>query len=251
MIAALDELMGTAPVKGAKVECPSPGIYKDIPAEVYFSWDAESSTFIKAFASNPYKAKFQPFKGTKYSEMGHSCHSLSLEGKTPELYLDIAQDVDKSLRSHPVAKQILNRGCNELSLVWIDPGTGLKCKARLDDYYEGVPSDLKTSNDITWFHRDIYKMNYHLQAGHYSNGLIANGLPVDYFCFLAAQTSKPFPVRTGFINPEKLQYARLEVERLLVLIKECKERNHWPNFKIPQHIMSLDQLTPSDLLEEW
>ena len=251
MIADLDELMGTAPVKGAKVECPSPGIYKDIPADTYFSWDAVSSTFIKAFADNPYKAKYSPFKGSRYTEIGHECHSFSLEGVPPEKYPEEAQGVNKSLRSHPIASQMLNRGCNEMSLVWVDQESGLTCKARLDDYFEAIPSDLKTCSDVTWFHRDLYKKNYHLQAGHYTSGCRANALPVDYFCFLAAQTKDTFPVRVGFIKPERLELAILEVGRLLVLIKECQERNQWPNFKIPEHVMSLDQLLPSDLLEEW
>jgi len=169
---------------------------------------------------------------------------------TPEQW-EAVQGIDKSLREHPATKQMIGRGFNELSLVWIDEATGMTCKARLDDYFNGIPSDLKTTNDVTWFHRDIYKRGYELQAAWYSNGCIANDLEVNYFCFLAAQTTETFPVRVGYIQPDKLIAAQAEVGRLLGLIKECRERDVWPNYKIPGHIYSLDQLTAGDLLEEW
>ena len=164
---------------------------------------------------------------------------------------NIVQGVDASLRKHGLSSQILNRGANELSLIWTDEATGLKCKARLDDYFEGVPSDLKTSNDVEWFHRDIYKRNYHLQAAWYTMGCEANRLPVNYFCFIAAQTTDTFPIRVGYINPDKLIEAKQEVSRLVGLIKESRERDYYPNYAPPVHIYSWDQMTAADLLEEW
>lgn len=230
---------------------PPPGVYKDIPINDYHAWKAEHSTFIKAYAANPLKAKTMPFKGSKYSDMGHEIHGYSLEGIEPINYPEVAYGADKSLRKHDMSKIMLNRGCNELSLVWVDEDSGLTCKARLDDYYDGVPSDLKSCSQIEWFHRDLYKMKYNLQFGHYTNGTLANDLPVRYFCCVAVQTSDPFPVRTGYLQPDKLEEARVEVRRILGLIKESRERDYWPNFPPPKQIHSWDQMTPADLLEEW
>lgn len=164
---------------------------------------------------------------------------------------DIIQGADKSLRSHDLSKIMLNRGVNEISIIWKDEASQLMCKARLDDYFDGIPADLKTSNDISWFHRDIYNRGYHLQAAHYVNGCIARNLPVRYFCFTAVQTTETYPVRVGYIQPDKLEAAKTEVSRLLGLIKESQERDYWPNFAAPPQIHSWDQLTPADLLEEF
>ena len=159
--------------------------------------------------------------------------------------------MDKSLREHPTSSQMLNRGVKEMSLVFVHPESGLTVKARLDDYFEGVGSDLKTSNDIEWFHRDIYNRKYSLQAALYSMACEANGLPVNYFCFYAAQTTETYPVRCGYIAPDKLEAAKCEVTRLLCLIKECLEQNYWPNFKLPTECYSIDQLNAAANLEEW
>src|SRR6185369_1261359 len=123
-------------------------------------------------------------------------------------------------REHPTTSIMLNRGFNELTIIWQDPATGTKCMCKLDDYYDGIPSDLKSSNDISYFHRNLYKMNYHIGAGHYVNGCLAVGLPARYFCFLAAQTTATYPVRVGYLNPERLVQAQAECSRLLGLIKE-------------------------------
>jgi len=283
---------------------PSAGIYKNIPASVYFSWPAINSSFIKAYSVNPYAAKFCPFRGSAFTDLGGGSHAYSLEGaeafdkeyfvmpdipcpegnnpkgwKNTNDYRELVAEydsqvngrvvlnqeqweaikgIDASLRAHPMAKRMLNRGCNELSIVWVDPGTGMTCKARLDDYYDGVPSDLKTASDILWFQSDIYKRKYHLQGAHYTSGLLANDLPVDYFVFIAAQTTETYPIRTGYIQPGKLADAQLEVDRLLGLIKQSFERDFWPNLRPPTLLSdgihpfeSWDQLTAENTLEEW
>jgi hypothetical protein len=274
----LDDLLGSTPVLATAPEvtetlpdtsdigallgikkpvvCPPPGVYHDVDINEYHAWPAEHSTFIKAYAANPLKAVTIPFKGSKYSDMGHAIHEYTLEGIEPKEYADVAYGADKSLRDHPTSRIILNRGFNELSLVWIDEGTGLICKARLDDYFRdanntGIPSDLKSCSNIEWFHRDLYKMKYHIQFGHYTNGALANDLPVNYFSCIAVQTSGTFPVRVGYLNPEKLADAQTESCRLLGLIKESRERGYWPNFAPPPLIHSWDQMTAADLLEEF
>ena len=283
-----------------RISAPDPGVYQNIPASIYHSWEAVSSTFIKGFALNPFAAKNVPFKDTPSTILGSACHVFTLEGrdafnkeyfvledipcpegqnpkgwKNTNLYKEKKQiqeleadgrtvltseqgekvrGVDRSLREHPTTSKMLNRGFNELSLVWIDESTGMKCKARLDDYFNGIPSDLKTCNDVEWFHRDIYRMRYNLQGGHYFTGAEVCGLNPPYFCFLAAQTDETYPVRCGYIDPDKMTVAVAEVHRLLGLIRECQERDFWPNYRLPAEVHTLDQwekISASALLEEW
>jgi exodeoxyribonuclease VIII len=160
--------------------------------------------------------------------------------------------IDKSLKSHPLASMLLKRGNPELTLIWDDPGTGLRCKARIDLNPERrALIDYKTCADVAKFDRQMVTLNYDIQAGHYSIGAVENNIDHDTFIFVAAETSEPHPVRCGYIHPDWLQWARDEVRRLLCLVAECKVRGAYPNYEIPLHIVSLDQIRPADLLEEW
>jgi len=170
---------------------------------------------------------------------------------TREQYTDIL-GIHASLQSHPLASTLLRQGCQELTLIWDDPETGLRCKARIDhNPGRNVLVDYKTCADSDRFPNQIINLNYDIQGAHYSMGAEANGIESDTFIFVAAETSEPYPVRCGFIHPEWMEWAKGETRRLLALVKECKERGLYPNYEIPGHICSLDQITPSDLLEEW
>lgn len=167
--------------------------------------------------------------------------------------------MDKSLRDHPVTKRIMNRGANELTVISIDPETGLYCKARIDDYPgDGIANDYKTTNSLASFIGIYKRLRYSIQAGHYVNVLEANGESIKAFVFCVAEFNEPYGVRTGRIGmPEdenqidRLQASRDEARRLLVLYKQCREMNFWPNFEIPRHIFDINQIQAHDLLEDW
>lgn len=62
------------------MKVPGPGIYRDVPAAEYHSWDAVSSTFLKAFRHNPASA-LVPFEPTEDMLVGSAIHSWVLEGE--------------------------------------------------------------------------------------------------------------------------------------------------------------------------
>lgn len=168
--------------------------------------------------------------------------------------------MDKSLRAHPVTRTIMNRGANELSIFWTDKETGLRCKARIDDYPgNGIANDYKTTNSLASFLGVYRRLKYEVQAGFYTLSLESCGEKIDAFVFCVAEYSAPFGVRTGRIGmPEgdqidRLQAAKDEARRLLFLYKQCQERNCFSdfNFTIPPHIFNIDQIQAYDLLEDW
>lgn len=159
--------------------------------------------------------------------------------------------LDHNLRVHPMGSTFMETGAEELTVIWDDPGTGLRCKARIDWYREGVPSDWKTTQKVGNPKFLIADRNYDIQGAHYSMGLIENKQDVKAFSFLFGETVEPYRIRTGILHPDSLEWAMTETTRLIGLYAQCLERDVWPNYAIPEHIHSLDQLQPFDLLEEW
>lgn len=165
--------------------------------------------------------------------------------------------LDASLRSNPASRRFMEaESVGELSVIWIDAGTGLLCKARIDWYIDSIPTDYKTTGQIDRFYSQILTLNYDVQGGWYSTGLIAHDEEVKAFSFLVGETSGSYRVRTGYLGGgengrEWLDASIDECQRLLGLFKECSERNVWPNYKIPAHVFSLDQISAHDLFEEW
>lgn len=270
-----------------KIDLPPPGAYKDIPAAQYHALPYISSSFLKKFRSNP-AAALLPVEQTAAMILGSASHAYSLEGdvaflagfavapnvdkRTKDgkaewasfelanqgktiLTIDQAQAVfgiDKSLKSHPLASLLLKRGNPELTLIWDDKETGLRCKARIDlDPERRALIDYKTCADVAKFERQMVSLNYPIQAAWYSMGAFESGIDHDTFIFVAAETSEPYPVRCGFMASDYMVWAKDETRRLMRLVAECKAANHFPNYEVPRHIMSMDQITPSDLLEEF
>ena len=165
--------------------------------------------------------------------------------------IEAVNGMNLSLRDHPTSSMMLNRGNNEVTVIWQDEATGLMCKARPDDYHNSVASDLKSCADIEKFPRDIYYRHYDIQGAFYTEGLEANQEQVEAFCFIAVQSTSTYPVRVGYLSPDHMQSAQKEMRRLMGLYAQCKERNVWPNYAIPTHIFSLDDLSPNELLEVW
>lgn len=170
--------------------------------------------------------------------------------KTPTI--DVLKGVDAALKTHPMASVILKQGFRELTLIWDDEETGLRCKARVDhEPGKRVLADLKKTADVNRFRNQIVDLSYDVQAGWYVQGARACGLDPDTFVFIAVEAEPPYAVKCGYLLPEWLAWAETEARRLLHLVKECRETQCFPAYQIPGHLCSLSQLTPHDLMEEW
>lgn len=271
-----------------RIEDLAPGIYRDLPSAQYHALPYVSSSFLKRFRRNPASALL-PVEQTLAMVLGSASHAYSLEGDRAFLdgyavlpagidrrtkagkeewamfeaanqgktlltrdQADAVLGIDNSLKTHPLASMLLKRGTPELSLVWDDAETGLRCKARIDlDPHRLALIDYKTCADVGKFDRQMVGLNYDIQAAAYSMGATACGIDHDVFIFVAAETSEPYPVRCGYLAPEWLEWAKGETRRLLRLVAECRESDHYPNYEIPVNCESLADLKPYDLLEAW
>ena len=100
-----------------------------------------------------------------------------------------------SLADNGLAHQALNgKGPTEVSYLWIDPDTGLLCKARTDKVNQMLDAlvDLKTTRDALEFPKSIANFGYDRQAAHYLAGW--KELTGDDYDFIipAVETSSPF-----------------------------------------------------------
>jgi hypothetical protein len=126
-------------------------------------------------------------------------------------------DYDTTLRirdavnAHPSARGIVQApGDAELSLVWDDPGTGVRCKGRFDWYKPvlagGTITDVKTTTDASpdAFERSLFKWGYHRQSAMYLMGARALGLEARHYAIIAVEKTPPFAVAVYRFGEESL-----------------------------------------------
>jgi exodeoxyribonuclease VIII len=256
---------------------PDPGIYPDVPAEVYHSWDAASASRLnKLFATTAKHVRNEmehPTEPTPAMRFGSACHTAILEplhfaqeytiseyeefrsteakswkaemqklGRqilTREKWAEV-QAVALSARSHPAAKQLLDgRERTELSIVWDDLETGVRCKGRIDGVTRDPKNrellsllDLKTTADASpeGFASSIHKFGYHRQCAFYCNALAAHGVSVTNANIIAVETSAPFAVAVYEVRHDVLEIGRNEMRELLLDWRWFEKLGQWPGY---------------------
>ena len=140
-----------------------------------------------------------------------------------------------AIRRHPKGAQILGgEGDNELTLVWFDAETGLRCKARLDRYAPewSTIGDVKSTRDASsvGFERESYSHQYQIQAAHYLDGAAACGLTVEHFVFLAVEKEPPYAVGAYRLTDGAIAAGRDQVRALLRRYAACVETGDYPAY---------------------
>ena len=136
-----------------------------------------------------------------------------------------------TVRGHPLASHYLERGRAEQSLTWVDPATGLLCKARVDWIAEefGTFLDLKTTRtvDARLFGQQSLALGWHLQAALYRQGLREHGLDL-VPRLLAVESKAPHDVGVFVVGSDPLYAAEEQLKELLGRIVECRASGLWP-----------------------
>lgn len=154
--------------------------------------------------------------------------------------LETMLGIVQSLTAHDFARRTLcGPGPVEVSFVWDDPDSGVRCKARVDKWNDCDPGpmavyDLKTTRDAIDFERAMVRFGYHRQAAFYSDGVRAcTGAPTVRFGIIAVERETPFAVRGAMVGPETIEAGRSQYKRLLKQIAECRRSNAWPGYSDP------------------
>jgi len=138
----------------------------------------------------------------------------------------------ESLRRHPKASKIMERGIGESTIRWNDPATGLLCKGRTDWRVPdlNLAVDLKSTADASGraFMRDADIYGYDRQSAMYRDGLDAVGHGVDHFVFVCVAKTPPYLVGLYTIAVEDEIAGREESRRAMGTLAHCLETDTWP-----------------------
>lgn len=156
--------------------------------------------------------------------------------KQPE-YTDIVAMASSVLAMPRFRKLFHGEGRNELSLVWDDPATGVRCKCRIDRHHPtllpgGVIADLKSTRDASRqaFERSAYDTGIYRQAAMYLRGANICGLKVETFAVIACEKEPPYCTAGYAYTSGSVDAGEAEVDSLLTLYKKCKDANRWPGY---------------------
>ena len=140
---------------------------------------------------------------------------------------------------------LLSEGWGEVSVFWIDPATGVYCKARPDWVHPCGNKrvklvDLKTTADESpdSFSRSAARLGHHRQRAHYWKGFeIATGQIVEDFIFATVTSAPPVLAVPYRLVDEVVQQGEEECAELTQLFAECSKHNRWPAYTPDQRMI--------------
>jgi hypothetical protein len=181
----------------------------------------------------------------KYKELMAEYRELTGDKQlVPSDWFDTAQGMLAAIDAHPIANELLlPPGNPEVSIVWDDAETGLRCKARIDWLrYDNATNeltavDLKTTQDASDFERSIAKFAYHRQAAFYLDGLAERydweAIRGCAFWFVAVEKEPPYGVRAAPMSQDAIRLGRTQYREFLHKLKECRRTGVYPGYDSP------------------
>jgi len=168
--------------------------------------------------------------------------------------------IRENLLAHPEIAMVLSqrvtsgRDCNvEVSYTWVDPETGIRCKARADyivwpsKNQPGMRVDFKSCNDPSpdGFAQSIGAHGYHIQNHMQAEGLRILGKPQVPGVWFAIQNCAPFKVAAYEPSSEPTAildiHAASEYRMALNEYAACVRSGKWPG--LPTGIRPIDLKT--------
>ncbi|MEM7272717.1 MAG: PD-(D/E)XK nuclease-like domain-containing protein [Actinomycetota bacterium] len=264
-----------------------PGLFPDVPEDVYHADPVEggslSSSGSKLIIESPAKYRWaadNPSPSTAAQALGSAAHRVVLgsgpeieeidaadwrtkkakeakaeaeaAGKIPVLAKDFerVKAMADALREHPLAGPLLDPdgGSAEQTIVWDDPESGVRCRARLDwlrdapDGGRSLVPDYKTARSAApdAFGKSVYDYGYHQQACHYLDGVNALNLGVDpSFLFIVQETEPPHLVAVYQLDAQTMAAGRARNRWARQVYAECTANDDWPGYPPDVHAVSI------------
>lgn len=162
---------------------------------------------------------------------------LKHPGKLPIIQNDVEviDNVVRAVRADPYASRYLV-GLPEMSIIWIDPLTGMQCKARADLLDESDPRNpiivgFKTTRELgPVFDRQIDQFLYQLSWAFYREGYYRVRGVWPEMVEIVAETQAPFDVAVYRVEDETLEAGTTLFRGALNTIAECRKTGAWPGF---------------------
>lgn len=135
------------------------------------------------------------------------------------------------------ATRYLTGGDYEVSVLAIDPVTGLACKGRCDHLHlrGGRIGDLKTTADASKFETVIADRSYHRQMAFYADMIEWLGRGVIEECaIVAVESSAPYGVRSAPLDDDAMEAGRDEYRDILDRIAKAVKSRRWEGYSSPK-----------------
>lgn len=172
---------------------------------------------------------------------------------TPEQH-ELALTMATAIQASPEASEFLRiTPDREVTLLWTDRRTGVRCKGRVDicgttnPFRFGV-GDLKHSRAAgpNEFPREAAKFGYHRQAAWYLAGFRALGVQADEFVDVVVANTPPHEVYVYSLIQDAIVQGDFENRAALDLYVRCRDEGKWPGggaytLSLPAYAMSQDQ----------
>lgn len=191
----------------------------------------------------------------KQSRKAFRARSIN-EGKTivSEAEWQQYQNALDAILQCPKAIDLLDAAKTEVSIVWHDKSTGLRCKARLDIQATDRIGDLKTSRDDRdsplpiSFEYSLWTYNYFTQAAFYQTGWEAiTGERLPYW-FVVVGTDSPMQCVAAPVGEATLHLGRTKNMERLALYAACKEAGEFPGYDSPELFELPERYLPSEVM---
>jgi hypothetical protein len=256
----------------------APGIYDDMPAELYHADLALSSSGAKKLlppscpAIFDYERKNGPERKREF-DIGTAAHTLLL-GSGPEPHVidadnyltkaakqerdaayargdvpllphefDAVQQMVARARLHPRVAEFLACGKSEQSLFWTDKETGVACRARPDWLRDDMIVDYKTSPSAapSSLPKSVADFGYHMQAPWYLDAAVElELLPPDApFYFIFQSKQPPYLIKIVELDDRALEIGRERNAYAREIFRDCTDSGVWPGFGDDIELISL------------
>lgn len=145
---------------------------------------------------------------------------------------DTLEHIKNEISNNKLVQSLLSDGKAEQTVVWNEDGLDMKCRPDYMREWEGktMAIDIKTTKDARQFERAIANFRYHVQAAHYTSGLISILKKPVLFLFVVLETKYPYGSRIIALDDATMELGnRVRLEDLETL-RNCINTNHWPKY---------------------
>lgn len=153
---------------------------------------------------------------------------------------DEAKNISASIKSHPLAADLLGASLGEVSIFWLDKHTNCPLKARVDiltlkdgEIYLGDLKNFTGLHDEEFIGQQVVRQNYMMQMALYAQGIEAVlGKYPKFIYWVFIEPVKPYGCkirRAGMDHVFNASKAFIEHFRRYL---ECSESNTWPCYDI-------------------
>ena len=214
--------------------------------------DFENDSANVTAAGKPSRSAATEYVKEARKSFAAKCHADGKEVVT-QSEMTAMQNALAAISACSQAADRLVGGRPELSIVWQDPATGLRCKARIDYQRPECLVDLKTSRDDSnrplpeSFEYSLWTYRYDTQAAWYQVGwevLTGERLP---FWFVVLGTGQPMQCVAAPVGEITLRAGRDKNIERMALYKYCHDRNEWPGYESPVIFELPEKYLPSEV----